>query len=140
MRRIVIMLCTGIALASTVGVVIHQFSRDSTKYCRIRFGTATSHDVVLARTSDSLLLFRSGDTMSTPERYSLDDGSLPAGVTIPRIEVGNGTSYTITSISEYEDDEPAHRHALILHTKIDGHASFTQYCDVELSGSMHGSL
>ncbi len=99
MRRSGIILCIGIALAAIIGGSIHFLSRDSERYCRVRFGTGNANEVILAATPDLLLLFRSGDTESAPERYPLDHGSLPEDVTIPPIDAGNGASYTITSVS-----------------------------------------
>jgi len=124
------MLCFAIALATILGGSIYGLSRDSGKYCRVRFGTVNSIEVILKVTSDTVLLFRSGNIESTPERYPLN---LSEGVTIPPIDVGNGVSYTITSISQCTDSESILRHALMIHVKIEGETSFTQYCDVELS-------
>ena len=141
MRRLGIIFCCGLAAAALIGVLIYFWTQDTPKYCRVRFGTEPHSDVIVATTSNALLLFRSGDARDTPERYPFNDGSLPEGVTIPAIRIGPLTntdkrcSYSITSVSEMNAVEPSPRHALMIHVAIEGDTHFSQYCDVQLSDS-----
>jgi hypothetical protein len=63
-------------------------------YCRVRFGDLPT-EILLGRSSDDLLIFRSGKPDSTPERIHLEYGCLPDGTTIPPIIATDGTSYLI---------------------------------------------
>lgn len=112
-------------------------SNSVTKYCQLRFGPDGSQKVVLGWTSDTLLLFRSGDINGEAEEYPLTPrGEVafwnPDNGEIPAIESSGGTSYKLGSISEYKDEGPAGMHALIVNVDVQGDAAFSQYCDVEL--------
>jgi hypothetical protein len=133
MQKTAVHLCVGLATAVSAWLMSPHKSDDSKTYCRLRFGTESACEIILGLSSDELLLFRSANIESTPERFPLDHGCLPEGTTIPPIKAPDGTKYEITAISEYNDEQPLKRHALVVDVKVDRDPPLYQYCDVELS-------
>lgn len=108
------------------------------EYCRFRFGPDEPLEVIIARSGRSLLVFRDGDPSSIAEVYDFADGKLANEAAIPEFTDKGGTRYAITSVSEYSDDGPPSRHAIMAHVVINrgDESSFRQYCDVALSRSI----
>lgn len=143
-RRFGTILCCAVATIA-IGVLIYRPTSGPPKYCRVRFGNEEMHEIIIASTTDSLLLFRSGDVKEKPERYPLKrlqstqgdvTWHLAFGVVIPPIDVGEGASYRITDVGQSSDEVPVPRHNLFIHVEVKADISYLQCCRVELGDSV----
>jgi hypothetical protein len=134
-KTFVTIACLAATIVLAIAAIVGRNALTPKEYCRFRFGADEPLEVIVARSGRSLLVFRDGDSSSTPELFDFADGSLAKDAKIPEFIDKTGTRYAITSVSEYSDEGPPPRHAIMAHVVInEGHeTSFRQYCDVALT-------
>ena len=133
MRRNLALAAGVLALGAVCAVLAVRWNAEDKTYCRIRLGNM-GHDIVLARSFDDVLLYRSGDINSVPEKYWLDQGCWSEGSTIPPIFAPDGTEYSITAIHHYDDHKPRPRSGFMVDIEARKNGkTLHQYCDVELA-------
>ncbi len=127
-------LAVAIALVAALLGAYAIFRTDDTQsFCKMRFGATNPIEAVFVCGNDSLLVYRDGDLTTEPEKYSMRDGKLTEGTSIPPFDSASKT-YAVTQCYEHIESEPSPRHSLMVHVTIsDGETQFKQYCDVGVS-------
>ncbi|MCA9233036.1 MAG: hypothetical protein KDA57_20485 [Planctomycetales bacterium] len=104
------------------------------KYCRVLFGTEAQTEILLGYSPGRLTVFRDPQRLDSFEQYEMHDLRLRAGAEI-EIVGKDGTRYTITQVSYYQEAEPVLRESLMISVVVRGDSEFKQYCDVVLDES-----
>ena len=128
-RQAFALFTTGIAIFSCAAVC--SANEPATKYCRVRFGN-NAKEVLITRTSDSILIHRDGNLDSEPDRHAMK-GSRLSGDAIKPFQ-NKSVTYQITSVEEHREDE---QHVLLVHVNTtDVMAPLTQIAEIELSSDV----
>ena len=102
-------------------------------FCKIRFGVPETSDTIFAYDKNTLLVYRTNDLASSPEKYPMRNGILIEGTPIPPFNVGAKT-FTVTKCNLSNPrsvSEPSLGHSLSVTVTVqDGETQFEQYCSV----------
>ncbi|MDB4766165.1 hypothetical protein OAG71_00610 [bacterium] len=133
------LMLAGLIAVTLLAFALNHFAKNSLHpMCKLRFGSNENYEPLLGVSNGSLLIYRNGDSDSSPESHPMSDGRLVDGHSIEPFEVDN-KKYTISQCIEYKDDDPMSRHALMIWMNVEnGDSTLSKYCDVKLLPAKNG--